>query len=69
MSNNGLPQFTRLRFAKSKDPSLFQDWLESLGVRVQIYGSPQFDGESWTLWFVPDDRGVDIESINLDEVL
>lgn len=69
MSNNGLPKFTRLRFAKSSDPAIFQEWLESLGVRVQIYGAPQFDGASWFLWFVPDDRTEDVNSIDLDEVL
>ncbi len=61
------PKFTRLRFAKSKDPVMLIAWLEALGVRVQIYGSPQWTGEAWYLWFVPGDLGSDINSIDLDE--
>lgn len=62
-----LPKHTRLRFAKAKDPATLIEWLEALGIRVQIYGAPVWDGKRWTLWFVPDDRGVDVLSINLDE--
>lgn len=63
-----LPKSTRLRFARSTDPAMLQVWLEQLGSRVQIYGSPQWDGKAWWLWFVPDDRGDDVPSINLDEI-
>lgn len=62
------PKFTRLRFAKAKNPELFESYLTALGVRIQIYGSPQWDGKAWTLWFVPDDQGLDIPSINLDKI-
>lgn len=37
----------------------------SLGVRIQVYGSPQWDGKKWYLWFVPNDEGADIKSIDL----
>lgn len=65
--DQGVPIHTRLRFAKSSDPQMFQMWLERLGSRVQIY-SMQWDGKAWYLWFVPDDRGADIASIDLDEI-
>lgn len=40
-------------------------FLDNLGVRVQIYGQPVWDGKSWTLWFVPSDEGPDIKSIDI----
>lgn len=61
------PKHTRLRYAKSREPEMLIDYLEALGSRVQIYGAPQFDGKAWWLWFVPDDRGADVVSIDLDE--
>lgn len=63
------PKETRLRYAKSKNPEAFQTWLDALGVRIQIYGSPQWDGRAWFLWYVPKDDGADIPSIDLDEVM
>ena len=65
--DKGLPSSTRLRYVKSKDPSMFQIWLDKLGSRVQIY-SMVWDGSSWFLWFVPDDRGLDIDSVDLDSI-
>lgn len=64
-----VPKVTRLRYIKSKDPAMFQAWLDALGVRIQVYGCPQYDGKVWWLWFVPNDKGGDISSIDLDEVL
>ena len=63
-----MPSYTRLRFAKSRKPELLQQWLKLLGVRVQIYGAPVYDGKAWYLWFVPDDSGEDINSIDLDQI-
>lgn len=63
-----LPKVTRLRYLKSRKPERFQEFLTALGVRVQVYGQPVWDGKSWWLWFVPDDRGEDLPSVNLDEV-
>lgn len=60
-----LPQITRLRFVSAKKPEQIQQFLTLLGVRVQIYGSPVWDGNRWYLWFVPDDRKDDIQSVNL----
>lgn len=60
------PKFTRLRYARTRDIDLLQSYLELLGVRVQIYGAPVFDGSKWVLWFVPNDLGNDIPSIDLD---
>lgn len=65
--NVNLPSVTRLRFVKAKDPLQLVEWVSGLGVRIQIYGSPVFDGSSWFVWFVPDDFGSDILSIDLDE--
>lgn len=63
-----IPKVTRLRFARSSDPAMLQAWLESLSVRVQIHGCPQWDGKAWWLWFIPDDRGADIPSMDLDSI-
>jgi len=60
-----LPKVTRLRYAVAKTQQDLVDFLESLGRRVQIYGAPVWDGKRWTLWFVPDDRGQDIQSVDL----
>lgn len=57
---------TRLRYIKAKDPNLIVEFLNRLGVRVRVYGSPQWNGKSWFCWFVPDDRGADIKSVDLD---
>ena len=62
---NNLPKFTRLRFVTAKDPNKIVSFLEAIGTRVQIYGSPVWDGKKWFLWFVPNDRGIDVESKNL----
>ncbi len=62
------PKTTRLRYVSSSDPDKLVLWTNKLGVRVQIYGSPQFNGKKWYLWFVPNDLGEDIAPINLDEV-
>lgn len=66
MENASIPKFTRLRYVRSKDPDMIQQFLEAVGVRVQIYGAPVWTGEAWYLWFIPDDRGADINSVNLD---
>lgn len=66
MENASIPKHTRLRYVRSRDPELIQQFLEAVGVRVQIYGAPVWTGESWFLWFIPDDRGADINSVNLD---
>lgn len=66
MSNT--PKTTRLRYVSSKDPDIIIDFLNSLGVRVQIYGQPVYAADKWYLWFVPKDNGGDISSINLDEL-
>lgn len=66
---NDLPKTTRLRYATAKRPADLVQWTDSLGVRIQIYGAPVFDGKKWTIWFVPDDRGADIASIDLTGLL
>jgi hypothetical protein len=62
---NNLPKVTRLRYVTAKSPDDIVQWLTMLGRRVQIYGSPVWDGKRWWLWFVPDDRGGDIPSVKL----
>lgn len=60
------PITTRLRFVKAKKPETIQAFLDRLGVRVQIYGQPVWDGKKWFLWFVPADDSPDILSRDLD---
>lgn len=60
-----LPQTTRLRFVSAKKPEQIQQFLDLLGRRVQIYGAPVWDGNRWYLWFVPNDRASDINSVSL----
>ena len=59
------PKTTRLRYVIAKNHETIQMFLDKLGVRVQIYGAPVWDGKSWTLWFVPSDEGPDIKSRDL----
>jgi len=60
------PNTTRLRYVIGKSHDDIQGFLDNLGVRVQIYGAPVWDGTSWTLWFVPADiDGIDINSVDL----
>jgi hypothetical protein len=61
-----LPKFTRLRYVKTREIDQIQKFLELIGSRVQIYGSPVWTGTQWVLWFVPDDRSNDVNSIDLD---
>jgi hypothetical protein len=61
------PIYTRLSYAKAKDPDAFRLWLKTIAVRVQIY-SMAHDGKFWFLWFVPDDNGPDIQSVDLTGV-
>lgn len=60
------PKHTRLRYVASKERDIVVSFFEALGRRVLIYGSPQWDGERWTVWFVPDDRGADVTGGVLD---
>lgn len=58
---------TRLRYAVSKDPEMFQPFLDRLGYRVMIY-QMQFAGGKWWLWYVPDDKWPKvIDNIDLDQ--
>ncbi len=59
---------TRLRWVSSKDANNLSLWLDKLGTRVQIYGAPQWNGKQWFLWYVPNDFGADIKSIDLDSL-
>lgn len=63
----GKPRTTRLRYVASRDPNRLVEFLNSIGFRVQIYGSPQWNGKKWFLWFVPPDEiGIDIVPQDLD---
>jgi len=59
------PITTRLRFVSAKKPEQLVEFLNRLGMRVQVYGQPVWDGKRWVLWFVPSDAGPDILSANL----
>lgn len=62
-----LPATTRLRYVAAKKPETIVAFLNNIGMRVQIYGSPVWDGTRWTLWFVPpDDIHKDIQSVRID---
>jgi len=62
-----IPQVTRLRFVQAKEPEVIQFFLSRLPCRVQIYGAPVWDGERWTLWFIPPDNdGIDVKSVRLE---
>lgn len=63
----GLPRNTRLRFCRAKSPIEIQRFCQKQKRRIQIY-SVAFDGSAWVLWFVPDDSGPDISSIDLTEL-
>lgn len=60
------PITTRLRYVSAKNADDLVQFLDRLGVRVQIYGAPVWDGKRWYLWFVPSDVGADIRSIKLN---
>lgn len=63
----GRPATTRLRYVAAKKPESLVQYLAVLGMRVQIYGAPVWDGKRWVLWFVPpDDMAVDVKSVQLD---
>lgn len=59
-----LPKHTRLRYVTARKKQDIVQFLQLLGKRVQIY-SIQKDGQRWVLWFVPDDRGADVASVDL----
>lgn len=62
----GKPLQTRLRYVSARKPAELVQFLAKLGFRVQIYGSPVWDGKRWYLWFVPPDEvGIDVRSIDL----
>lgn len=62
-----VPGTTRLRYVRSKDPDQLIAFLAALTFRVQVYGSPVWDGKKWILWFVPpDDVTIDVPSGDLD---
>ena len=63
-----LPKTTRLRYFAAKNPNDLVLFLDQLGTRIQVYGSPQWNGKKWYLWFVPNDRGNDIKSLDLDTI-
>jgi hypothetical protein len=65
--NHSVPSYTRLRVLIASNPVELTRFLSTLKRRVQIYGAPQFARGKWHLWFVPDDRGSDMPSMDLDK--
>jgi hypothetical protein len=63
--DRSIPSNTRLRRFEAKSSQEIEDLVNALGVRIQIYGAPVFDGKRWTLWFVPNDKGADIKSVRI----
>ena len=62
-----LPATTRLRFVSAKKPETIVEFLHRLGIRVQIYGAPVWDGKRWTLWFIPPDNiMIDVKSVQIN---
>jgi len=63
------PRHTRLRYISAKEPQAITDFLNQLEIRVQIYGSPQWNGKKWYLWVVPpDDNKIDLSNVDLDQL-
>ena len=61
-----IPVTTRLRYVRAMDPDQIVQFFNELQIRVQIYGSPVFDGKKWICWFVPpDDVGIDVKPTEL----
>lgn len=56
-----IPSTTRLRFVTAKKPEAIQAFCDSLGKRIEIK-TVVWTGSQWVLWFVPDDKGADIQS-------
>ena len=61
-----LPSTTRLRWVSAKKPETLQAFCDSLGKRVEIK-EIIWTGSVWVLWFVPDDKGSDVQSGKLKE--
>ena len=60
------PISTRLRHISSKSIDEIEIFLSRLGFRVQIYGSPVWNGKKWFVFFVPpDDTNVNFNSVDL----
>lgn len=59
------PQTTRLRFVSAKNPEKVVEFFNRLGKRVEIKGSPVWDGKRWYVWFIPDDMKGDVPSVRL----
>lgn len=52
----------------AKKPAQLEKFLRMLGFRVQILGSPQWDGKRWVMWLVPpDDVRLNMKSVELKE--
>jgi hypothetical protein len=63
---NNIPITTRLRYVSAKGPKQIVEFFNRLGLRVQIYGNPVWDGKRWVCWFVPPDRNdIDVKSMEL----
>lgn len=65
------PIQTRLRYIESKDKDKILKYVSGrvgLPYRIEIKGSPIFDGKKWVLWFIlPDDNSLkEMRSGNLD---
>ena len=56
-----LPATTRLRYVRARTPEVLTKFCDALSGRIEIKHIVK-DGAHWFLWFVPDDKGRDIQS-------
>lgn len=64
-ASGNIPLTTRLRYVSANNLDDIEEYLYTLGVRVQIYAI-NFVKNRWYIHFVPPDRiDMDIKSINL----
>jgi len=50
-----MPHNTRLRYVSSKKVERIIEYVNGLPYRIEIKGSPTFNGKIWTLFFIPPD--------------
>lgn len=66
MADKQGPNYTRLRWVKSKDKQVLATWFEGLGFRVTIWSAVKDDKGVWDILYVPDDRITTAPPIDLD---
>lgn len=66
MTSKSGPNYTRVRWVKSKERQKIALWFESLGYRVTIWSAQQDDKGTWEILYVPDDRVAKPPPVEID---